>query len=207
MAVLSFDISSGGITAALFNAALETLQSTQRQWRLELDESGAAILPVAAITAACQESASSLSLPEAIDAVCIGCFMHNCVLLDPAGNPLTPVYTWLDRRGEDAVEVLRTRMGDRFHQRTGCRYHPMFPVFKMAALKLGNPAIVERASRLVSVKAILVHQLTGLWVEDHGMASASGMYNIGNADWDSEVLSVAGVRPELLPVIADRAKL
>ena len=140
MTLLGFDISSGGVTAALFNRDLEILGHSEQEWQFATDSSGAATLTVDAIVQRFKAALGQITFPEKPSALCIGCFMHNCVLLDANDQPLTPVFTWLDQRGEDGVTYVRNRLGDRFHERTGCHYHPMFPVFKLAALHLRDAA-------------------------------------------------------------------
>src|SRR5262249_3904725 len=155
-------------------------------WDLESDSRGAATLSVESIVERFKHAIRALNLTtNAVDAICIGTFMHNFLLLDQAGEPLTPVFTWLDRRGDAGLDYVRSRLGDRFHELTGCRYHPMFPVFKLAAMQLSDPESLRTAKRVVSIKALLVNRLTGVWIEDHGMASASGLFNISAGDWDS----------------------
>lgn len=207
MAVLSFDISSGGIAAAFYNSALEPSGLHKKVWRLNLDEAGAASFAVETVTSVFRETIAGLQITESLDAISIASFMHNCVVLDAAGRPLSPVYTWLDRRGEDGVEFVRSRLGTGFHERTGCHFHPMFPVFKLASLFLAEPGLAARAARVVSVKALLVHKLTGVWAEDHGMASASGLYNIRDGDWDPALLSLIGIRPGVLPSVSGRERV
>src|SRR2546425_676785 len=130
MNLLCFDLSSGGISAALFNSQLEVQRIAENQWFWETDDRGAATLSVGGVVERFKSAIRSLNLTtsDAIDAICIGTFMHNCVLLDEADQPLTPLFTWLDHRGEAGLDCVRSRLGDRFHEITGCRYHPMFPV-------------------------------------------------------------------------------
>src|SRR5438105_4340357 len=152
MSLLCFDISSGGISAALLDSRLEPIRLVEGRW------APAATLALDTITSQFRQLIGELNvaaLADPVAAVSIGSFMHNFILLDSDGLPLTPVFTWLDSRGEDGVRYVRARMGERFHARTGCRYHPMFPVFKLAALHLrggGLPA----AARAVSVKSFLL---------------------------------------------------
>jgi gluconokinase len=135
--------------------------------------------------------------------IAIGAFMHNLVLLDEAGQALTPVFTWLDQRGEKGLQYVYNRIGNRFHSVTGCRYHPMFPVFKLAAMRVNEPQVLAHTSRVVSVKSLLIHRLTGEWIEDPGTASASGLANISTGDWDPELLQIVGLRRPTLPDIKD----
>jgi gluconokinase len=170
-----------------------------------LDGAGAAALSIESVHERFSQAAGRLAY--SVDAVCIGSFMHNCMLLDAGDKAVTPVFTWLDRRGENEMEYLRRRLGDDFHRRTGCRFHPMFPIFKLAALYLENPNLLTQARRVASIKTFLTHRLTGEWMEDHGMASASGLYNINSGDWDPTLLGLVGLKPESLPQVSSRARV
>ena len=204
MSPLCFDISSGGISAALFDSELEPIRLVEGRWK------PAATLAVDTITGQFKHLIAELkvaNVTDAVAAVSIGCFMHNLVLLDSDSLPLTPVFTWLDSRGVDGLQYVQARLGERFHARTGCRYHPMFPVFKLAALHLNNCGLLAKAVRAVSIKSFLLHALTNLWVEDDGMASASGLYNIVDGSWDSELLPLIGMSQKQLPAVRSRTDI
>ncbi len=210
MSVLCFDISSGGISAALLNSTLDPIRVAEDHWTLATDTEGKADLALETIVSQFRDTIRKLDLataPGAIDALCIGSFMHNVVLLDADDAPISPVFTWLDSRGEAGIEYVRTRMGSRFHQRTGCRYHPMFPVFKLAAYREENNAVPAKARRIASVKSVLLHRLTGAWIEDHGMASAYGLYDIVDGAWSSELLALIGFDESRLPSVAGRTQI
>ncbi len=205
MTALCFDMSSGGVSAALFNSKFEFTNRVKSQWHFTADKAGAATLSTEMILERFQTVLRDLHAPEPAEAIGIGCFMHNCVLLDADDSPLTPVFTWLDQRGEEGVTYVRSRLGDRFHERTGCRYHPMFPVFKLATLYLRDRAVIDQANHVVSAKAFLIHRLTGVWVEDHGMASSSGLFNLNTSDWDPTLLALVGLRSGQVPPVSSRA--
>jgi gluconokinase len=206
MHILCFDISSGGISAALFDAELGVKRSAETPWKLESDPHGAAVLPAGTIIDHFKTAIRQLRLTagERIDAICIDTFMHNCVLLDAADNPLTPVFTWLDYRGADGVEFIRARMGDSFHERTGCRFHAMFPVFKLASMRFAQDVVLSRTRRIVSIKCFIVHQLTGVWTDDHGLASSSGLFNLQSSSWDFQILDLLELPLEHFPGVTSR---
>ena len=209
MNLLCFDISSGGITAALLNAELEPAKIADSSWDLETDSRGSATLSADHVVGQFKKSIRLLKLTAAdsIDAICIGSFLHSCVVLDEGDRPLTPVFTWLDRQGEASLDVIRSRVGKRFHPITGCRYHPMFPVFKLATMRATDPELFGRAKRIVSIKALLINQLTGAWIEDHGVASASGLFDITRGDWATELLGILSLDRNYLPRIARRTEV
>lgn len=209
MNILCFDIASGGITAAILDSQLHLTRSTETHWNLEPGRDGAAVLPVPSIIEQFKTAIRHLQLTAAdrISAICIDSFMHSCVLLDAADEPLTPLFTWLDLRGSDGVERIRSKLGNRFHQTTGCRFHPMFPVFKLASMRLAKAPALQAVRRIVSIKSLLVHKLTGVWLEDHGIASASGLFNVLERRWHDEILDLLGLDPGCLPEVASRNKI
>jgi gluconokinase len=198
--LLTFDISSSGVSAALFDPQLERIRSAEIAW-------DAQTLSIAIVQERFKQAIHNLALTERVDAICIGTFMHNCVLLDAREAALTPLFTWMDLEGEEGVEYIRTRLGDDFHRRTGCRYHPMFPVFKLAALRARGSGLLSQAKHIVSVKTFLVRQLTGIWIEDFGMASASGLYNLSEGDWDPRLLQLLGIDKRVLPPVHSREQV
>jgi len=161
--VLCFDISSGGLSAARFNERLENSAYDEVPWESPLS--------AGSVKQAFRRLEHSMSgdMPAAIS---ISSFMHSFVVLDAEGNSKTPVYTWMDGASPDGIAAIRGAIGADFHHRTGCHYHPMFPVFKLASeiLNYRGPA-----DRIVSPKTLLVELLTGERVEDFGMVPLPGL--------------------------------
>jgi gluconokinase len=62
---------------------------------------------------------------------------------------------------------------------------------------------VGRGNRVASPKAWLAWELTGSFVEDVGMASASGLLNVHSGKWDPELLGIAGLDSEDVPVVVE----
>jgi gluconokinase len=195
MHVLCFDIGSGGIRGARFNEQLDVLELHDVAWNLHRDAEGRATLSVYDIECAFSEVAQRLAAGPGPAAVSIGCFMHSFLVLSSCCAALTPVFTWLDTTGPQGIDAVRKKLGTRFHERTGCHYHPMFPIFKLAA---NNPG---RGNRVGSPKAWLAWELTGSFVEDFGMASASGLLDVRSGKWDPELLSLAGMEAQDCPSV------
>jgi sugar (pentulose or hexulose) kinase len=190
--VLCFDIASGGLSAARFTERLENSAYEEVPWKMPLSASS--------VTQAFRRLEHSIS-GDAPAAISISSFMHSFVVLDSDGNSKTSLYTWMDGASPDGLDAIRSVMGSEFHPRTGCHYHPMFPVFKLAseALRKRGPA-----DRIVSPKTLLVESLTGEWVEDFGMAAASGLLNVRTANWDSDILRAANLSASHLPNLMER---
>jgi len=207
MTAVCFDISSGGISAAIFEAKGNIVRRVESPWNFLTDGAGGATLSVEMILDRFKFVLQDLKIPASVETIAIGCFLHNCVLLDSDDRPLTPVFTWLDQRGNEGVTYVRRRVGDAFHEWTGCRYHPMFPVFKLASLYVRDSALMARVKRVVSAKALLIHRLTQSWIEDHGMASSSGLFNLNTNNWDTTLLSLVGLTPQHFPTVVSRTDI
>src|SRR4030095_15282689 len=154
MDVLCFDIGSGGVRGARFDEHLSLSSMHNVTWDLHRDAEGRATLSVYDIECAFSEVAGALPSPHRPAAVSIGCFMHSFLVLSSCCAALTPVYTWLDTTRPEGMDAVRRKLGDSFHKRTGCHYHPMFPVFKLA----GNPPGL--GNRVGSPKAWLCSGIT-----------------------------------------------
>jgi gluconokinase len=209
MRFLCFDLSSNGISAAILDSRLNATRLEESRWSLETNEHGVATVSVPVIIEQFKSAVSRLKPAgsDHIDAICIDSFMHNFVLLDASDQPLTPVFTWLDRRGSEGIELVRKQMGDRFHQSTGCRFHPMFPVFKLGSMRLAESPALSAAKRIVSIKSLLINKLTDIRIEDHGTASSSGLFNIRDRTWDTEILNLIGLSSACLPEVVSRNKI
>ena len=197
MEVLCFDIGSGGIAAARFNEQLEVSAQREVPWDLHRDAQGRATLSADQIEASILQLAKDLRPGTPPAAVSFGCFMHSFLVLSSCCAPLTSVFTWLDTTAPEGLEIVRRRVGEGFHERTGCHYHPMFPVFKLAA----NPP--GRGNRVGSPKAWLAWELTGSFVEDFGMASASGLLTSRQGKWDQELVGIANLELPDLPAVME----
>ncbi len=197
MRVLCFDISSGGLARAVFDERLAAGDVSESPWHIEVEADSSAVLTVEALETALH-GVMQAPLSSAIDAISVSGFMHSSLLLDGRNRPLTPIFTWMDRRGADAVDRFRQEFGREFHQRTGCRFHPMFPVFKAATFRPSG------MRRIVSAKTFIIALLTGVWIEDHGTASATGLYNTLGETWDQRILDAVPLEASNLVDLGER---
>jgi gluconokinase len=83
----------------------------------------------------------------------------------------------------------------------------MFPVFKLASMRLTESPELTAAKRIVSIKSLLIQKVTDIWLEDHGIASSSGLFNVQDRTWDTEILNLIGLSPACLPQVASRNEI
>lgn len=135
-----------------------------------------------------------------VSAIGFSTAMHSLIALDADGGLLTPVITWADDRAASQARRIRNApSGLALYQRTGTPIHAMSPLCKLVWLREECPEVFAAAARFVSLKSYVVGRLFGRWVEDHAVASASGLFNLAALDWDVEALAIADVRPSQLP--------
>jgi len=126
--------------------------------------------------------------------------MHSLVGLDRAGAAITPLLTFADGRASEQAARLRTGpRGLALHRRTGTPVHPMSPLVKLRWWSERAPDTFAAVARWCGIKELVVRELTGELVVDHGVASGTGMFNLGDERWDAEALTYAGLDPGQLP--------
>ena len=137
-----------------------------------------------------------------VDVVCVAfsAAMHSVIALDAAHRPLTRSITWADSRATSWAEHIKRDLGGTaIYRRTGTPIHPMSPLAKLVWLRHEQPEIFARAVRFVGIKEYVLFQLFKRYVVDYSIASATGLFNLSQLDWDKEALTVAGITAEQLP--------
>jgi gluconokinase len=125
--------------------------------------------------------------------------MHSLIAVDRELNPLTPCITWADNRSVDYVAPLKNEWnGLNIYRNTGTPIHPMSPLLKLIWINRHDPQLVSRTYKFIGIKEFVFAKLFGEYVIDYSLASATGLFNLRNLDWDEEALRVAGVAKEQL---------
>ncbi|NIJ51769.1 gluconokinase [Dyadobacter arcticus] len=125
--------------------------------------------------------------------------MHGVLALDKKGKQLTALIIWADNRSSDiALKLRASRVGKKIYVNNGTPIHAMTPVCKLLWLKLHQPDIYAKTSRFVGIKEYIIYRLTGKFLVDYSIASATGMFNMRELTWDAYTLKKLGLRPEKL---------
>ncbi|ALS77311.1 gluconokinase [Planococcus kocurii] len=125
--------------------------------------------------------------------------MHSLIAVDAKGNLLTQSITWADTRSSKHAKYIKERLnGHEIYLRTGTPIHAMSPLSKLLWLKDEKPEVFEEAAKFIGIKEFVFQELFGEYVVDHSIASATGLFNLRELDWDKEALGVAGITPEQL---------
>jgi gluconokinase len=147
-----------------------------------------------------------------VECICFSAAMHSVLAVDKNGNPLGNAITWADNRAKkEAQELRRSALGKSLYAATGTPIHPMSPLLKIAWLRNSDKERFRQTSKFLSIKSYIIHQLTGEYLIDYSIASATGLLNIHNVKWEADALQYAGITaaklPELAPVFTSTGKL
>ncbi len=136
---------------------------------------------------------------ERIASVCFSAAMHGLMVVDENGDPLTGVITWADTRSKnESLELRNKDISAALYAATGTPVHPMSPLCKLLWLKKNEPAIFYKAAKFISFKEYVFFKLTGLYLIDHSIASATGLFDMHELKWNEQALSVAGIDEQQL---------
>ncbi|AZB44820.1 gluconokinase [Bacillus sp. FJAT-42376] len=137
---------------------------------------------------------------EEIRFVSFSSAMHSLIVMDSSNKPITRSITWADQRSEAWTKKLKKEWnGHEIYLRTGTPIHPMSPLSKIIWLREDKPELFMRASKFISIKEYVFFRLFGKYIIDHSIASATGLFNLANRNWDTEALEIAGISSDQLP--------
>ncbi|MEL4357912.1 MULTISPECIES: xylulokinase [unclassified Luteococcus] len=130
--------------------------------------------------------------------------MHTTVFLDAQGTPVRPAILWTDRRADDLVPQLASRLSEHSARNarivaSGCM------LASIAWLRRNEPEVFEQVAWVMTPKDYVVWSLTGEVTTDHSDASTSCMYDWEGEDWSGPVLEDIDLPARLLPPIRSSA--
>lgn len=153
-----------------------------------------------AMMAAIREAIAVANLaPADIAALSFSGAMHSVIAVDGKGYPLTQAIIWADNRSTAQTQRLKQDgTGHALYRKTGTPIHPMSPLPKLMWLREELPESFQQAAKFVSLKEYILYQLLDQWVVDYSIASATGLFNLSQLQWDEDALAVTGLRPDQL---------
>ena len=139
-------------------------------------------------------------------------YMHSVLAIDKYGVPLGNAITWADNRAKkEANELKNSSDAKKIYTATGTPIHPMSPLLRIAWIKNNDGDKFKQTSKFLSLKSYIIQQLTGEYLIDYSLASATGLLNIHTIKWEKDTLEYAGINadmlPDLVPVFASAGKL
>ena len=151
---------------------------------------------VARLFDAATEAATRLppALRRHVDAVGVTGQMHGVLLADQAGQAVSSLITWQDRR------VLENGFLDQLNRRIGAALHAGFGCATLAYLAAAGelpPAVAAATTVADHFVARLVGE--GREVTDPTNAASWGLFDVAGGAWDAPAVVAAGIPADLLP--------
>src|SRR6185369_2930776 len=205
--LLSIDVGTSGVRAALFDERDASVPGAQtRNHRVFTTLSDFAELDadqiVTDVIAAIDELLADFS--GSIDLIAISAFWHSLIGIDAAGLPTTPLLTWADTRAARFAKTLRENFDEReLHARTGCRFHPSYWPAKLQWLKSKRREKFLNTRYWLGFAEYLCLRLFGETATSISMASATGLFNQRECDWDWDFVQSIRIAADTLPEIKE----
>ena len=125
--------------------------------------------------------------------------MHSVIAIDENGHPITQCITWADTRATKWADKIKHELnGLEIYRRTGTPIHPMSPLAKIAWLRTDHPETFAKTNKFIGIKEYIFYKFFNQYLVDHSIASATGMFNLTELNWDKEALQVAGISSKQL---------
>lgn len=137
-----------------------------------------------------------------VSGVALDTFASSLVVVDDAGSPLTPCFTYADGRCGRFVDALREEVSEEdLQQQTGTRVHGSYWPARLRWLADEQPEVTAAAAHYLSLGDYALRALTGALVTGTSAAAWTGLVDRHTADWAPEVVELAGIRLDQLPPI------
>jgi gluconokinase len=207
--LLSIDVGTSGVRAALFNERGDEVPGAQvRSRRQAATVSDFAELDADALVHEVVKTIDELltyPVGGQIDLIAISAFWHSLIGVDANGLPTTPLLTWADTRAAHFAKDLRSRFDElEIHARTGCRFHPSYWPAKLRWLQHEHREKFRNTWCWLGFAEYLCLRLFGETATSVSMASATGLFNQRHCDWDWDFINALDLSPETLPEIKTR---
>jgi gluconokinase len=206
-ATIGVDMGTTDMKAVAFDRAGNELARAEERLGLVRDASGAAEEDADEVAdAATRVLTAAVHTVRArgytVSRVGVSGAMHSVLPVDADGMPLMRALTWMDTRAAAEADTLwSTPEGKALYARTGTPIHPMAPLAKLLWLRLADSGLFGRAARFVSLKEWVWRRWLGADEVDASIASATGLYNLQERDWDAKALALAGISAQQLSTL------
>jgi gluconokinase len=199
--ILSIDIGTSAAKAILYNLNLQIAWISRRTYPIYTLQHGWSEqdpeIVVQAVFQLLQKSVQSVPSEGKILAVTFSSQQYSLLAVDDQGQPLTNSMTWQDTRSASSAESLRSLpQAKGIYERTACPIDAIYPLSKIHWLQTQRD--FPPRTRYISIKEYVLFKLTGRYIVDWSIASATGLFDIRKHVWDEEALTAVSIRDENL---------
>ena len=205
--LLSIDVGTSGVRAALFDERGSEVPGAQVRSRRSAAVSDFTELDPDHLVDEVVKTVDELLTyhfhsAAQVEFIAISAFWHSLIGIDTTGIHTTPVLTWADTRASEFAKQLRRDFDEpAIHARTGCRFHPSYWPAKLRWLRSEQNEKFRNTYCWLGFAEYLCLRLFGENSTSVSMASATGLFNQRECDWDWDFVEQLGISPDTLPNI------
>jgi len=209
--ILAVDIGTGATKAVLFDSQLQQIALLRKHYPILVPSKGWGEQEpetiFQAVLAAIRDSLANVPAGYQIRAIVFSSQLYSVLAVGLDGQPLTNSIPWSDTRCAEIVQQIRQHPdAGLIHQHTGCPIASIYPLAKIRWIK--ENLRLPQEVRFITIKEYILYRLTGRFVVDWAMASATGLFNIHLKQWDELALSLLGITAaNLSPSVSPRTIL
>ncbi len=204
MYVLGVDFGGGAGKATLMNKSGEVVKTASAEYPTDYGEGGRAEQdPYDWYAAAIKNIRAVLDGidPSLVDCLCFDAATHTAVLLGEDGEPVCPSIYWTDTRSVSEKLWLEEHYGDEIFQKCKHRVDTIWTLPEIMFLKNKFPDVFAKVKRVTFAKDFVRGRFTGDFVTDRIEAEGSMFFDFDKREWDSELLSLAGLSVDMMPKV------
>ena len=200
--LLSIDIGTSGVRAALFDERGNEVPGAQAYSQRTTAMSYFGELLPNRLVKEVLDTIDRVPFNTRVDYIAISAFWHSLLGIDATGWPTTKLLTWADTRAAQFANDLRSQFNEvEIHARTGCRFHPSYWPAKLRWLKHEQTDHFNSTRSWLGFAEFLCLRLFGETSTFISTASATGLFNQRNCDWDWDLVDALGIARETLPIL------
>ena len=197
--VIGLDVGSGGARAAVYDVSGREVDKRNHKepHGFTVADDGTSTIDADQIVDELRTSLHRVldeTLSGPVLAIGFDTFASTLVVVDQAGNAITPCITYADTRCHTQVTSLREQLDTvALHDRTGARLHSSYTAPRLAWLREEHPDIFARAHRFMALGEYVALKLLGTPALGTASAAWSGMIDRRTGEYVPELLEAVGV--------------
>lgn len=207
--LLTFDVGTTSMKAALFSERFEVLDTFHSEYELLTPQKDWVELDPDVywnkLKAAIGSFLSRGTDRKGIKVITITTQGETLIPIDINGTPLDNAMVWIDNRAKAEADFLNEAFNqDEYYRTTGMPdLTPAAPIAKILWIKNNKPELYERTHKFLLIEDYLIFKLTGKLVSEQSLLSSTGYLNINTGAYWREILDAAGISigklPQILP--------
>jgi autoinducer 2 (AI-2) kinase len=209
--LLALDAGTGSCRAVVFATDGSQVAIAQREWtHAELPGvPGSQVFDTTANWALIAECVRQVLGQAGVDASAIRAvsttsMREGMVLYDGSGRELWACPNVDSRAGVEATELVERGLAETIYRHGGDWVAITAPA-RLLWIQRHEPDLFEKVEHMNMLADWITQRLTGEFVTDPSIGSSSGMFDLAQRKWSSDVIDICGMRSEIFPAVLEPA--